>query len=92
MIFLFIALLAALLILGGIVLYQNKQMSKLQELHYKEKEEIFNRYMAGDYKTYRYFKDESPVIVEDLKKTMDKERERTKTQEEVEKEEMASRF
>jgi len=92
MLFLFIALMAALFILGGIILYQNKQMSRLQELHYKEKEEIFNRYMAGDYQTYRYFKDENPAIVEDMKKTMEKERERTKTKEEVEKEGMASRF
>ena len=42
MLFLFIALIAALLILGGIIFYQVKQVSKLQELHYKEKEEIFN--------------------------------------------------
>jgi hypothetical protein len=92
MLFLFIALMATLLILGGIILYQVKQTSKLQELHYKEKEELFNRYMAGDYQTYKYFKDENPVIVEDMKKTMEKERERTKTKEEVEKEGMASRF
>jgi predicted transcriptional regulator len=92
MLFLFIALMAVLLILGGIILYQLKQASKLQELHYKEKEEIFNRYMAADYQAYRYFKDESPAIVEDMKKTMEKERERTKTKEEVEKEERASRF
>ena len=92
MLFLFIALIAALLILSGIIFYQVKQVSKLQELHYKEKEEIFNRYMAGDYQGYRYFKDESPVIVDDMKKTMEKERERTKTQTENEKEEMAKRF
>ena len=92
MFFLFIALIAALFILGGIIFYLIKQMSKLQELHYKEKEEIFNRYMAGDYRAYRYFKDENPAIVEDMKKTMEKERERTKTREESEKEEMASRF
>ena len=92
MIFLFLALMAALIILGGIILYQNKQTSKLQDLHYKEKEEIFNRFMAGDYRAYRYFKDESPVVVDDMKKTMEKERGRTKTQEEAEKEEMASRF
>jgi len=83
---------AVLIILGGIVFYQVKQVSKIQELHYKEKEEIFNRYMAGDYRGYRYFKDESPVIVDDMKKTMEKEREGTKTQAETEKEKMASRF
>lgn len=92
MLFLFITLMAVLIILGGIIFYQVKQVSKIQELHYKEKEEIFNRYMAGDYRGYRYFKDESPVIVDDMKKTMEKERERTKTQAEAEKEEMASRF
>jgi hypothetical protein len=92
MLFLFIALMAVLIILGGIVFYQVKQVSKIQELHYKEKEEIFNRYMAGDYRGYRYFKDESPVIVDDMKKTMEKEREGTKTQAETEKEKMASRF
>jgi hypothetical protein len=92
MLFLFIALMAVLIILGAIVFYQVKQVSKIQELHYKEKEEIFNRYMAGDYRGYRYFKDESPVIVDDMKKTMEKEREGTKTQAETEKEKMASRF
>lgn len=88
----FIALMAALVILGGIVLYQNIEMAKLEELHYKEKEEIFNRYMAGDYKAYRYFKDENPVVVDDMRKTMEKERERAKTREEIEREEAASRF
>jgi len=92
MIFLFVTLMAVIIILGGIILYQVKQTSKLQELHYREKEEIFNRFMAGDYRAYRYFKDENPAIVEDMKKTMEKERERTKTREESEKEEMASRF
>jgi len=88
----FIALMAALVILGGIILYQNIEMAKLEELHYKEKEEIFNRYMAGDYKAYRYFKDENPVVVDDMRKTMEKERERAKTREEIEREEAASRF
>ena len=92
MIFLFVTLMAVIIILGGIILYQVKQTSKLQELHYREKEEIFNRFMAGDYRAYRYFKDENPAIVEDMKKTMEKERERTKSREESEKEEMASRF
>jgi len=82
----------ALVILGGIILYQNIEMAKLEELHYKEKEEIFNRYMAGDYKAYRYFKDENPVVVDDMRKTMEKERERAKTREEIEREEAASRF
>ena len=88
----FIALMAALVILGGIIFYQNIEMAKLEELHYKEKEEIFNRYMAGDYKAYRYFKDENPVVVDDMRKTMEKERERAKTREEIEREEAASRF
>ena len=86
------ALMASLIVLGGIILYQNKQTSKLQDLHYKEKEEIFNRFMAGDYRAYRYFKDESPVVVDDMKKMMEKERDRKKTQEEAEKEEAAKRF
>ena len=88
----FIALIVALVILGGIIFYQNIEMAKLEELHYKEKEEIFNRYMAGDYKAYRYFKDENPVVVDDMRKTMEKERERAKTREEIEREEAASRF
>ena len=88
----FIALMVALVILGGIIFYQNIEMAKLEELHYKEKEEIFNRYMAGDYKAYRYFKDENPVVVDDMRKTMEKEREKAKTREEIEREEAASRF
>lgn len=92
MLFLFIALILSIVILGGIILYQNKQTAKLNELHYREKEEIFNRYMAGSYQSYRYFKDEYPAVVDDTKKTMEKEREKVKTAEDEEKEKMASRF
>ena len=48
--------------------------------------------MSVDYKTYRYFKDDHPVVVDDMKKTLEKERERTRTPEETEKEEMAREF
>ena len=92
MLFLFIALILSIVILGGIILYQNKQTAKLNELHYREKEEIFNRYMAGSYQSYRYFKDEYPTVVDDTKKTLEKEREKVKTAEDEEKEKMASRF
>jgi hypothetical protein len=47
MIFLFIGLLASLAV-TALEIY----------LHYREKEEIFNRYMAGDYQSYRYYKDQ----------------------------------
>jgi len=92
MILLFCALISTLLINGLIVFLFSRTISNLNKLHYEEKAEIFNRFMSGDYKTYRYFKDENPVIVDDMKKTMEKEREKTRTPEEIEKEQMARGF
>ena len=89
---LFCALIATLLINGLMVFLFVKAIRDLNKLHYEEKGELFNRFMSGDYKTYRYFKDEHPVVVDDMKKTMQKEREKTKTQEEAEKEAMARGF
>ena len=89
---LFCALIGTLLINGLMVFLFVKAIRDLNKLHYEEKGELFNRFMSGDYKTYRYFKDENPVIVDDMKKTMEKEREKTKTQEEAEKEQMARGF
>lgn len=89
---LFCALIGTLLINGLIVFLFVKAIRELNKLHYEEKAEVFNRFMSGDYQAYRYFKDENPVILDDMKKTMEKEREKTKTQEEFEKERMAREF
>lgn len=37
-------------------------------LHAKEKREIFDRYMAGDYRMYKYYQEENPVAVDLMKK------------------------
>jgi hypothetical protein len=92
MLHLVIALLFSLLTNAIICVLFIRQIGNLNKLHYQEKEEIFNRYMATDYKTYRYFKDEAPLLLDDLKKNQEKERERTRTKEEAEREEVASRF
>jgi len=92
MILLFCALISTLLINGLIVFLFSRAISNLNKLHYEEKTELFNRFMSVDYKTYRYFRDDHPVIVDDMKKTMEKERGKTKTQEEIEKEQRAREF
>ncbi|HUU38003.1 MAG TPA: hypothetical protein VMW46_07365 [Candidatus Desulfaltia sp.] len=56
----------------------------LAVLHYREKKEIFNRFMAGDYRTYQYFKKEFPVEVEDKKEKLEAEREKEPTELELE--------
>ena len=92
MILLFCALISTFFINGLIVFLFSRAISNLNKLHYEEKTELFNRFMSVDYKTYRYFKDDHPVVVDDMKKTLEKERERTRTPEETEKEEMAREF
>jgi len=92
MILLFSALIATLFVNGLVVFLFVRAISNLNKLHYEEKSEIFNRFMAGDYSAYRYFKDEQPVVVDDMKKRMEKERSKTKTGAEVEKEQMARGF
>lgn len=52
MIFLFIALIFAI---AGMVI-QNI-------LHYREKAAIFEKFMAGDYQTYRFYRDQYPKEV-----------------------------
>lgn len=92
MILLFCALISTLLINGLIVFLFSRAISNLNKLHYEEKAEVFNRFMSGNYQAYRYFKDEQPVVVDDMKKTMEKERGKTITQEEAEKQRMAQGF
>lgn len=71
-IYLFIALIACLVILGGLNILQ-------VILHYREKGEIFNRFMATDYREYQYHKKEYEVDVDHKEKTygqMEKEKEK----------------
>lgn len=92
MILLFCALIGTLLINGLTVFLFVKAIRDLNKLHYEEKAEVFNRFMARDYSTYKYFKEEHPVVLDDMKKTMEKERERTKTNAEEEAEAAARGF
>lgn len=56
----------------------------LAVLHYREKGEIFNRFMAGDYRAYQYFKKEFPIEVEDKKERLEAERKEEPTELELE--------
>jgi len=85
MIYLFISLIASLVILGGLNVIQ-------VILHYREKEEIFRKYMAGDYRLYQYFKKEYPVEVDNLEKNLEKKREEMLTPEQQKKKNIASQF
>ena len=62
------------------------------KLHYQEKKEIFDRFMAGDYKSYEYYQKEYPGLVEEREKRMAAEREKVKTKAEVEAEKKAKGF
>jgi hypothetical protein len=48
--------------------------------------------MAGDYRAYMYFKDENKVVVDNLKKRLEAEREKVETEEELEKKRAAEAF
>ncbi|GAI31906.1 unnamed protein product [marine sediment metagenome] len=70
--FLFIALLVAL----GIIALQ-------QWLHYREKEDIFTKFMARDLVEAEYFKKEYPGLVKEGQKKMEQERKTKLTAEEI---------
>jgi len=86
--YLFAALIASIVVLGGLNILQailhHRERVEVEKLHYEEKADIFNRYMAGDYKTYEYFKKEFPVEVEDKKEKLEAEREKKPTELELE--------
>jgi len=70
--FLFIALLVALAIIA------------LQQwLHYREKEDIFSKFMARDLRESEYFKKEYPGVVKEGQKKMEEERKTKLTAEEI---------
>jgi hypothetical protein len=81
----FIALLVVVLIDAGVICF-------ITHKHYEEKKEIFNRFMAGDYRAYMYFKDENKVVVDNLKKRLEAEREKVETEEDLEKKRAAEAF
>ena len=70
--FLFIALILSLLINA----YQLK-------IHYKEKEDIFSKFMAKNLTEAEYFKKEYPGLVEEGQKKMEKDRKAVLTTEEI---------
>ncbi|MCD6194266.1 MAG: hypothetical protein J7L26_12515 [Candidatus Aminicenantes bacterium] len=61
-------------------------------LHYKEKDEVFNRFMARDYREYRYFKEEYPKEVDLATKEKKEEIKIKQNPQERLKMEMAKRF
>jgi len=70
--FLFIALLVALAIIA------------LQQwLHYREKEDIFSKFMARDLRESEYFKKEYPGVIKEGQKKMEEERKTKLTAEEI---------
>jgi hypothetical protein len=80
-IFLFIVALAAL----AVIALQNV-------LHYKEKKEIFNRFFAGDYKTYKQFEEILPAKMKADEKIREEERKKVLTPAELEARTKAGRF
>jgi len=86
-ILIFIALIAVLLVLGGIIVF-------LVVSHHKEKEGIFDRYMTKSFGEYKYYEEEYPKFVdrkdEALKDKMD--REKNMTEGERKKKEAAKKF
>lgn len=52
-------------------------------LHAKEKREIFDRYMAGDYRMYKYYQEENPIAVELMKKKAEANLEKKDSPEDV---------
>jgi len=70
--FLFIALIASLLI------------NALQlKFHYKEKEDIFAKFMARDLREAEYFKKEYPKEIKERQKKMEQDRKNVLTPEEI---------
>lgn len=70
--FLFIALIVSLLI------------NALQvKFHYKEKEDIFSKFMARDLRESEYFKKEYPGVIKEGQKKMEEERKTKLTAEEI---------
>jgi len=61
-------------------------------LHYKEKDEVFNRFMARDYSEYRYFKEEYPKEVDLATKEKKEEIKTKQNPKERQKMEIAKRF
>jgi hypothetical protein len=61
-------------------------------LHYHEKKELFDRYMAGDYRAYNYYTKEYPIELKDKEKALEKERGRVLSDEEIAEREAAEGF
>lgn len=70
--YLFIALIVSLLINAFLV-----------KVHYKEKEDIFAKFMARDLREAEYFKKEYPEEIKERQKKMEEERKTKLTAEEI---------
>lgn len=68
MLYLFITLITTILVMGGVII-------ALIIFHYREKKEVFNRFMAKNFSEYNYFDKEFPekVRAEAEKKKLDME-------------------
>lgn len=85
MLYWLIALIVSNVVLGGSIYFITK-------VHYKEKDEIFNRFMALDFHQYQYFREQFKGEVEHQKKVLKKKREEKITPEEKEKRDKAGGF
>lgn len=61
-------------------------------LHYKEKKEIFNRFFAGDYKTYKQFEDIIPAKMKAEEEARKEKPKKVLTRAELEAQIMAGKF
>lgn len=82
---LFIISLVSILVMGGIIIY-------LTIAHYKEKKDIFDRFMATDYHDYQYHKKEYQADVDHKKNEYEKMEGKKKTALEEEREKKAKGF
>lgn len=72
----FLALILTIIVLGGLNLFQ-------VIFHYKEKEDIFAKFMARDLRESEYFKKEYPGVIKEGQKKMEEERKTKLTAEEI---------
>jgi len=66
-----------------------------QFLHQREKKDIFDRFMARNFREYKYFKEDFPIQIEHKKEALEEQRKKDKkplTPEQQELQERARRY
>jgi len=72
---------AATIILGASLIAALAVILAQNVLHYREKRDLFNRFMAGDYKTYNHFEKVLPEQMKQQEKILEKKLEEKVTPE-----------